>query len=189
MKLFFDNFKAVYEEFAALSELTTEILQSMGIILLKSLTPVASNGLHTNRFSEFDDDDDDDEYEDDEDEAEAHMEEEGLYSGDGVGVLQIQMHDESNGNILVPKDAADEEEDLDFSVDKIASSGHSASDKQQPAAPFESTAGDKSFGEVVKKEDLRLALDEEVTGDVKFGTFNKKYTATSGNTENSPLVD
>ena len=85
MKLFFDNFKAVYEEFAALSELTTEILQSMGIILLKSLTPVASNGLHTNRFSEFDDDDE--EYDDDEDDAEALMEEEGLYSGDGGGVL------------------------------------------------------------------------------------------------------
>ena len=96
------------------------------------------------------------------------------------------MHDESNGNILVPKDAADEEEDYDFSVDKIASSGHT--DKQHPA-PFESTAGDKSFGEVVKKEDLRLALDEEVTGDVKFGTFNKKYSAGASNPENSPLVD
>ena len=57
MKLYMDNFRQVYEEFQALSELTTEILQSMGIILLKTLTPVAANGVITNRFTEFDDDD------------------------------------------------------------------------------------------------------------------------------------
>ena len=63
----------------------------------------------------------------------------------------------------------------DIHVDK-----HLTQDKQG-AAPFErSQAADNSFGHVnVKKEDLRLRLDEEVTGDVHFGTFNKKHTDTS----------
>ncbi len=72
----------------------------MGIILLKSLTPVATNGLHTNRFSEFDDDEEMYSDEDEGDEAEALMEEEGLYSHtNGGGVLEMQMLDESNGHI------------------------------------------------------------------------------------------
>ena len=98
MKLYMDNFRQVYEEFQALSELTTEILQSMGIILLKTLTPVAANGVITNRFTEFDDDDE--MYEDDDEEQ--HMDEEGVYSQSlKDDVLEMQNLDDSNGGILV----------------------------------------------------------------------------------------
>jgi len=52
MKLYFEHFKQTYEEFLALSQLTTEILQSMGIIL-KGLSS-RTGGIHSNRFTEFD---------------------------------------------------------------------------------------------------------------------------------------
>ena len=59
MKLSFESFKQVYKEFEALSELTTEILASMGIILRGlSLSQQPKGGVNATRFTEFDEDDD-----------------------------------------------------------------------------------------------------------------------------------
>ena len=57
MKLYFEQFKSTYVEFLSLSELTTEILQSMGIILkgLSNDHRRMTAGIVTNRFTEFDD--------------------------------------------------------------------------------------------------------------------------------------
>jgi len=51
MKLFFEHFKLTYIEFLSLAELTTEILQSMGIIL-KGLSNDRrmTAGIHSDRF-------------------------------------------------------------------------------------------------------------------------------------------
>ncbi len=68
MKLYFEQYKQSYNEFLALSELTTQILQSMGIILKGLRSDRHHSGIHSNRFSEFDD------------EAEQEMEEDGIYS-------------------------------------------------------------------------------------------------------------
>lgn len=69
MKLYFDHFTQTYLEFLSLSELTTEILQSMGIIL-KGLSNDRrmTAGIQSNRFAEF------------EDETEQEMMEEGVFS-------------------------------------------------------------------------------------------------------------
>lgn len=59
MKLSFESFKQVYKEFEALSELTTEILASMGIILKGlSSSQHPKGGVNATRFTEFDEDDD-----------------------------------------------------------------------------------------------------------------------------------
>ena len=80
MKLSFESFKQVYKEFEALSELTTEILASMGIILRGlSQSQHPKGGKNTTRFTEFDEDDD-----------EQQMLEDGVYnSQDQIGVLTM----------------------------------------------------------------------------------------------------
>ena len=89
MKLYFDHFKSNYQEFQALYELTHSILQSMGIVPLKSL--VSSNnerctgGIQTNRFTEFDDDE------------EQEMMEEGVFSR-GAHNNILNMQNPENGS-------------------------------------------------------------------------------------------
>ena len=55
MKLYFEQFKQTYQEFLSLAELTTEILQSMGVIL-RQISGGRATGIVNNRFMEFDDD-------------------------------------------------------------------------------------------------------------------------------------
>lgn len=68
MKLFYENYRQIYNEFLALSELTTMVLQSMGIIL-KGLN-LHNSGVQKSRFTEFSDDD----------EQEQEMAEDGVFS-------------------------------------------------------------------------------------------------------------
>lgn len=86
MKLHIDNFKVIYKEFLALSELTTMILQKQGI-LLKSLTQTArhnSTGLVSTRFNEFDET------------QEMEMDEEAVYSScNNRDILTMQPHDDA----------------------------------------------------------------------------------------------
>ena len=66
MKLYFDNFKQCYAEFDILTDLVREVLASMGIIF-RRLSSKGHGGVHTNRFSEFDD------------QEEQEMDDEGVY--------------------------------------------------------------------------------------------------------------
>jgi len=79
MKLYFDNFKQIYHEFTVLSELTTKILASMGIILRPLQASAGRAGVLTTHFSEFGE----------EDEEEQQMDEEGVYSSHNVLTMQV----------------------------------------------------------------------------------------------------
>ena len=92
MKLYFEHFKSTYVEFLSLSELTTEILQSMGIILkgLSNDHRRMTAGIVTNRFSEFDD------------EQEQMMTEEAVYSSsNNIDVLTMQNLDETSNSVAL----------------------------------------------------------------------------------------
>ena len=122
MKLYFESFKQTYSEFQALQELTKKILESMGIIFRRLSHADRRGGhgmgVHTNRFSEFDD----------EDEDEQEMQEEGVYSSTNrADILTMQNMDESHG----PVDVVGE---LPFSPD-IRDSPLS---KKRNDAPYES---------------------------------------------------
>ena len=82
MKLYFDNFRQIYSEFQVLSELTTKILASMGIILRPLNAGPGRNGVHTSRFNEFDEEDE-----------EQEMDDEGIYSS--TNVLSMHVGDDS----------------------------------------------------------------------------------------------
>ena len=90
MKLYYENYRQTYSEFLALSELTTLILQSMGIILKGLNTDRHTSGMQASRFTEFSEDDE-----------EQQMEIDGVYSSMNKGdILTMQNLDDSSN--IVP---------------------------------------------------------------------------------------